>query len=256
MYRIFVLSVSLEARYKTLDLEQSSDETAREVPRLVSDMAEQPEPVQEALTKWMRDRGCGLADVPVILATEAYIRELVGELERVFYREKSGIIVAEGNFRWLLERLADKYETETGLADHLHVEMFTQLPDVLRRARTVRPLVLSQAVSGGLDHRYKEAVRSYLSGHAIACCVLCRAVVEAALKETFGDKRLSDLIERSSKVLPGHVVESCRQVKSLGDKAVHKENVLSLDEAYQALTATRQVLNSVFVQPLGDQSPA
>src|SRR5206468_1172548 len=105
-----------------------------------------------------------------------------------------GIMVAEGaGFQWLLEWLADKYETETGLADHLHVEMFTQLPGVLRRAKRVRPLVLAHAVPVGLARRYKEAVRAYLSGYAIACCVLCRAVVEAALKETL-ERLLSEQI--------------------------------------------------------------
>lgn len=229
-------------------------------------MDEQPEPVQEALSKWMRDRDCQLSDVPVILATEAYIAELAGKLERAFYREKPGIIVAEGGFGWLVERLADKYETETGLADHLHVEMFTQLPGMIRRARKVRPLVLGQSVPVGLGRRYKEAVRSYLSGYATACCVLCRAVVEATLKETLERilkeqinldyVTLSDLITRAGKVLPADVVNSCWQIKSLGDKAAHRETALGLDEAHQALTAAQHVLKSVFIHPIARPSTA
>jgi len=62
---------------------------------------------------------------------------------------------------------------------------------------------------------------------------------------------LSDLIDRSSRVLPEQVVRSCRQVKSLGDNAVHREDMLTLDEAYQALIAAQQVLKSVFVEPTG-----
>jgi len=266
MYRMYFLMKFLEALNEALGLEQSSDEAVRETARLSSDMDEQPEPVQEALSKWMRDRDCQLSDVPVVLATESYIAELAGELERTFYREKPGIIVAEGGFGRLVERLADQYQTDTALEDHLHVEMFTQLPGVIRRARKVRPLVLGQGVPVGLARRYKEAVRSYLAGYAIACCVLCRAVVEAALKDTLERLlkeqinldyvTLSDLIERSSKVLPDHVIKSCRQIKSLGDKAVHRETGLSLDEAHQALMAAQQVLKSVFVEPIGGPSTA
>src|SRR5207244_2468499 len=101
-------------------------------------------------------------------------------------------------------------------ADHLHVEMFTQLPGMVKRARRVRPLVLGQAVPSGMARRYKEAVRAYLSGYATACCVLCRAVVEAALKEALerlsgehidlDDVALSELINRASKVLPSDTV--------------------------------------------------
>jgi HEPN domain-containing protein len=267
MYRIYVLEAFLEALYKALGGARSPDDPSRETTRLLSDIEEQPEVVREALTRWVRAKDCRLDDVPVILAAEAHAVELATELERAFYREKPGIMVAEGaGFRWLLDRLADKYETETGLADHLHVEMFTQLPGAVRRARKVRPLVLAQAVPVGLGRRYKEAVRAYLSGYAIACCVLCRAVVEAALKETLERVlseqinldfvTLSDLIGRATKVLPNDVVCACRHIKSLGDKAAHQDAVLNLDEAYQALTAAQQVLKSVFTHPIGRPSRA
>ena len=119
MYRIFCLNLFLEAVYSALDLDESSDLAARERPRLVGDLAEQPDEVQEAVTKWMRDQGCERRDVPIVLAAETYVSDLAQELRRTFYREKAGIIVAEGGFRLLLERLADDYETEPSLADHL-----------------------------------------------------------------------------------------------------------------------------------------
>jgi hypothetical protein len=217
--------------------------------------------VQDALTRWANAKNCRLEDVPVILAAEAYVAELATELERVFYREKPGIMVAEGaGFQRLLDRLTEKYETESGLADHIHVEMFTQLPGMLRRARRVRPLVVGDAVPVGLGRRYKEAGKAYLSGYSVACCVLCRAVAEAALKETverlLGERinldyvTLSDLIMRSARVLPDDVVSACRQIKSLGDSAAHRDTVLTADEAHQALTAVQHVLKSVFARPI------
>lgn len=256
MYRIYVLEAFLKALYKALGCARSGDDPIRKTARLKSDIEDEPEVVQEALRRWTRANNCPLEDVPVILAAEAHSVELAGDLERAFYREKPAIMVAEGNFKWLIEKLADAYETEAGLSDHLHVEMITQLPGMVRRARKVRPLVLGQAVPSGLGRRYKEAVRAYLSGYAIACCVLCRAVVEAALKETLERLlneeinldyiTLSDLIGRASKILPPDIVHACRQIKSLGDKAAHRDTLLNLDEAFQALTATRQVLKSAF----------
>lgn len=127
-------------------------------------------------------------------------------------------------------------------------------------ARTVMTLgtILVSAGLFALAHVRSEA--AYLSGYSIACCVLCRAVVEAALKETveriLGERinlhyvTLSDLIMRSAKLLPDDVVNACRQIKSLGDKAAHRDTVLTADEAYQALTAVQHVLKSVFARPI------
>jgi hypothetical protein len=257
IYRIFVLELFLETLCKALNGGRLKDDPIRETARLTSDIDEAPEEVREALAKWARAKNCSLDEVPVILAAEAHAIELGTELERVCYREKPGIMVAEGaDWKRLLEQLAERSETEHGLADHLHVEMFTQLPGMVKRARRVRPLVLGQAVPSGMGRRYKEAVKAYVSGYAIACCVLCRAVAEAALKQALERRlpeqinldyvTLSELIDRAGRVLSSDIVVACRQVKTLGDKAAHRETLLNLDEAHQALTATRQVLKSVF----------
>jgi hypothetical protein len=259
MYDVYVLAAFLQTLNRMVGDEHSSEEAVRESLRLTGAIEDHPEPVRDALMKWMREKQCQLEDVPAILAAEAYLVERVTELEGSFYREKPRIMVAEGaGFQWLLERLADKYETETGLADHLHVEMFTQLPEILRRARKVRPLVLGQEVPPGLGRRYREAVQSYLSGHAIACCVLYRAVVETALKEaleqrtgervSFDYRTLGPLIDDSEKLrlLPAEIVKRCREIKRLGDDGAHGDSALTLDEAHQALAAAQQVLKSVF----------
>ena len=268
MFDVYALAAFLQMLNKMLGDEHSSEEAVRESVRLTGAIEDHPEPVRDALTKWMREKQCQLEDVPVILAAEAYLVERVTELERSFYREKPRIMVAEGaGFQWLLERLADKYETETGLADHLHVEMFTQLPEILQRARKVRPLVLGQEVPPGLGRRYREAVKSYLSGHAIACCALCRAVVETALKEalerrtgervSFDYRTLGPLIDDSEKVrlLPGDIIKRCREIKRLGDNATHGDTALTLDEAHEALAAVQQVLKSIFGGTTGAARP-
>lgn len=257
MYQIFVLNVFLEAVNKAVGLDDS-DEQRRSDVRLLGDIEGHPEEVQQAVSRWMREHDCPLSDVPIILAAEAYISQLAGELERSFYRDKAGIIVAEGNFRWLLERLTVDYHDETRLTDHLHVELFTQLPGMVRRARRVRPLILEREVPLGLDRRYHEAVKSYLSGHAIACCVLCRAVVETALKDaleqrtgqrvSLDHRTLGPLIDDAERLrlLPPEILKHCRSVKQSGDAAAHRDLPLTLDEAFQALVASQRVLQAAF----------
>lgn len=258
MYQIYVLNVFLEAINKAVGLDSSPDDQRRSNVRLSGDIEGYPEEVQQAVSKWIREHDCPPSEVPIILATEAHIAHLAGELERSFYRDKAGIIVAEGNFRWLLERLTHDYHNETRLTDHLHVELFTQLPGMVRRARRVRPLILEREVSLALDRRYHEAVKSYLSGHAIACCVLCRAVVETALKDALerrtGERvsldyrTLGPLIDDAERLrlFPPEILKQCRSVKRFGDTAAHNDKPLTLDEAYQTLVASQQVLRAAF----------
>ncbi len=268
MYDVYVLASFLQTLNKMVGDEHSSDETVRESLRLTGAMEDHPEPVQDALMKWMREKQCPLEDVPAILAAEAYLIERVGELEQSFYREKPRIMVAGGRgFQWLLERLAEKYETQEGLADYLHVEMFTRLPEILQRARRVRPLVLGQEVPPGLGRRYREAVESYLSGHAIACCVLLRAVVETALKDalerhtgervSFDYRTLGPLIDNSERLrlFPAEIVTRCREIKRLGDNAAHGDTALALNEAHDALAATKQILKYIFQDTIGSARP-
>jgi hypothetical protein len=267
MYDVYVLAAFLQMLNKMVGDEHSSAEAVRESLRLTDAMEGHPEPVRDALMKWMREKQCPLEDVPAILAAEAYLIERVGDLEQSFYREKPRIMVAEGAGERLLERLVEKYETQEGLADYLHVEMFTQLPEALRRAKRVRPLVLGQEVPPGLSRRYREAVDSYLSGHAIACCVLLRAVVETALKDalerhtrervSFEHRTLGPLIDNSERLrlFPAEIVKRCREIKRLGDSAAHGDWDPALNDALEALAATQQILKCVFQDPIGSPRP-
>ena len=68
MYEVYVLAVFLETLNKMVDDEHSSEEAVRESLRLTSAIEDQPEPVRDALMKWMHERQCRLEDVPAILA--------------------------------------------------------------------------------------------------------------------------------------------------------------------------------------------
>jgi len=75
MYDVYVLAALLQMLNKMVGDDHSSDETVRESLRLTGAMEDHPEPVQDALMKWMRDKQCPLEDVPAILAAEAYLIE-------------------------------------------------------------------------------------------------------------------------------------------------------------------------------------
>jgi hypothetical protein len=101
----------------------------------------------------------------------------------------------------------------------------------------------------------------------MACCVLCRAVVETALKEalerhtgqrvSFDYRTLGPLIDDAERlrVLSSGILKECRTVKELGDAAAHDERPLTLDEAHIALMAAQKVLKSVFVTPRPPGTP-
>lgn len=258
LYHMYLLGADLRVLYEIVERQGCPAEDLRPSGALEDNDAL----TQEALRRWMREYGVQVAEVPIIRALLSYVVELSAELERTIYREKEGIIAAGGkNFQWLLDRLAGKYDTSDGLADYLQVELFTQLPEILKRAKRIGPLVVGDEVPEGLRRRYRECVRSYLFRNPIACCALCRAVVEMALKETwerrFPEKlnpdrfTFGELIDSLAKlrILPDDIVQLCREVKEHGDKAVHGDAILQSDHAYRLLAATQQVLRLLFAHP-------
>ncbi len=257
LYRIWKLGDFLRLLNEIADREGFPVEEVH----LGSELEHHDPDVQEALRSWAREKGCPIDEVPVILATETLYARLAAELQRLFFREKEGIIVAEGkNWQSLLERLTEKYNTPEHLADYLHIELTTQLPEILKRARRVRPLVLAAEVPETLRRRYREAVRSFLFRCFFACCALCRPVMEEALKETWERRfpgqanpdrfTFAELIDSIVKVQLLHVeiTKLCRDVKERGDRAVHGEAILQSDDAYRSLDATQQILRCLFAE--------
>ena len=74
---------------------------------------------------------------------------------------------------------------------------------------------------------------------------------------SFDYRTLGPLIDDSEKfrLFPADIVKRCREIKRLGDNAAHGEGALALNEAYEALAATQQVLRCVFQGTTGVARP-
>lgn len=87
--------------------------------------------------------------------------------------------------------------SESEIADALDAafaeEVLGKLPKIVERAATLEELNL-KGIPKGIQQYFEEAHRCYLYGFHVACAVLCRAILESALKATTDPK---GAIERS-----------------------------------------------------------
>lgn len=201
----------------------------------------------------------GLDDVPLLAALEAAIIDSTNDVQRVLFREKENVLVAgTEDAASLVRQLAERWRGQDDVADLVHIDMFTQLPDVIARVEKVRPLILAGEVPEGPERRYREAVRSYTHGNPIACCVLCRAVIERALIDAwtmwFSDRaRLEEMalkdrisIWERRRVLPPEALALLQAIKRAGDRAVHDAVLVKPEEALKVLHDTQAALQTLF----------
>ncbi len=200
----------------------------------------------------MQKHGGPVEEVPILAAIEEYLVVVGDGIRDRLYQGKTDVLVDNAaSYRQFLERLRALFEEPDSLADYLEVEVYTQFPELLKRAKRLRPLVIGRTIPDGLRRRYREASKSYLFGNRIACCALCRTILELALKEAW-ERRLPGmanpdrftLAELWQKLpgLPEDVFPLCRTIKENGDRAVHGDAVLSSEQAYESLIATQRVL--------------
>ncbi len=185
---------------------------------------------------------------------------MAAEVQRIAFKGKQEILVdtdqtSRDFLDKVIQRAIEKPET---LADHLEADIYSQLPEMLKRVTRVRPLTIGKMIPERLARRYREAVRSYVSGNPIACCALCRAVLEVTLKEEWGRRfpgrlntdsiRLAEMIDKwdGTQRLSEDLLALCRKIKDNGNNAVHGDALLKSNEALESLAATQQVLKNLF----------
>ena len=219
-------------------------------------LEDHPAPVQSAILAWIQDHGGSGEDVPILLAIEQYIVTVGDEIQRKFYQGKTDIVVDDAaTYREFLEKLVSLFEESESLADYLEVELYSQLPEILKRAKRVRPVVISRVVPDGLRRRYQEATRSYILRNPISCCALCRAILELGLKAEWErclpgkinpDRFTLTELWQKLPGLPPELPGFCRTVKENGDKTVHGDGRLTPDQAYESLLATQKILHVLY----------
>ncbi len=130
-------------------------------------------------------------------------------------------------------------------------------------ASRLQKLELQRIPKPNVQRYFEEAHRCYLYGFKVACAVLCRAILESALKETVdpngelgpterGESHILKMIRKASfyERLPDPLPEWAEVVKKAGDRAVH--DVEAFKREYPATTLedilfkARKVVESLY----------
>jgi Domain of unknown function (DUF4145) len=157
-----------------------------------------------------------------------------------------------------IQRALDAQENEL-LRTAFALELLEMIEPAVTRATELRECVVAAACSEEADRYLDEATRCYFFGLFTACAVMCRSVLEEAIKQKLppGLARLVRSRYRNAATLGNllHEVNNnlqltgidprflrlANQVNDTGKKAVH-QGLLSLDEARRCLQSAREAL--------------
>jgi hypothetical protein len=158
------------------------------------------------------------------------------------------------------------------LDQHYAEKIIDKLESVVSRASRLQRLELKGIPKRSVQIYFEEAHRCYLYGFNLACAVMCRAILESALKaryepeeETTARKPSKELppnkrkyspilkwLDRAQeeKILDGSRVEAGENIKDAGDWAVHRPDEFEAnwggdDELEQLVDDTRKVVEDL-----------
>jgi hypothetical protein len=141
-------------------------------------------------------------------------------------------------------------------------EMLGKLEKVIARAYRLQKLDLNRIPRRDVQTYFEEAHRCYLYGFNVACAIMCRAILESALKETVdpkeelrpkerGESHMVNMINKAE--LPDPLPEWANEIKKAGDWAIH--NLEAFDKNYppqqleSILCKARKVVESLYAAP-------
>jgi hypothetical protein len=149
---------------------------------------------------------------------------------------------------------------------HYSSELVGKLDKIVERATLLNPhdVDASQIHSPNTRAYFHEAHRCYLYGFNAACAVMCRAILESALKERVdpdhmiemylpkGQSLFRVLLEKSG--LERALKDGAEQVKKDGDYAAHnylkfQKECQGQGKLYENLVITRSTLAALYPQP-------
>ena len=244
---------------------------------------EQPAPLTgadwEFLTKvsdaTRRYAGDVLSQERVSLRGTSNIEDLFRQLDDLAARERSEFATAAVHaYREMLMgartqrtfRVLSKGQIDA-VDQHYAEEILDKLEKVVSRASRLQRLELKEIPKRSLQIYFEEAHRCYLYGFKVASVVMCRAILESALKETIdpkgelrpkerGESHILKMINKAK--IYGRLSDPLPQwaaaVKEAGDSAVH--DVEAFERHYPAgrlediLCKARKVVESLYGPPV------
>ncbi len=132
-------------------------------------------------------------------------------------------------------------------------ELVNLIPEVVLKASTLQDLEIQRVPRPTVLRYFDEAHKCYFFGLNRACVTLCRAMLEAALKELLGSNNLpNELLDlaRERAILDGERVNAAQRVFSAGNSAVHREDFFnqrySDSDVEDILLHTRKILEDLY----------
>ena len=125
------------------------------------------------------------------------------------------------------------------------------------RREKIGLLFITKTTTKIIDRLYEQAVNCYIDGNFDACCIMCRAIVERALKEICKEKlkrrddfekyTLHDLIEfcRKFNLTEGQTLKLAENIRKQGKDSIHSEVLADEENAITSLRETQAFLRDV-----------
>jgi hypothetical protein len=104
-------------------------------------------------------------------------------------------------------------------------ELVHMIPRAVAKASLLQRLEIEQIPYAAVQRYFTEAHRCYLLGLNTACVAVCRAILEAALKDKLGPQNsFDDLLDESEGILDAERLLWANRVRSAGNLALHNQD--------------------------------
>lgn len=140
------------------------------------------------------------------------------------------------------------------LDEYFTVQLLASVAGVVRRWKTLGPLLVVSLPSARVNAYMREATTCYLHGLFNAAAVLARAVLEFALKEKVGELGGAIPAESGMRFINGAIsalgfpralAVKARHVWSIGGTAIHEASITEAD-TFRQVRETAEVLSHLY----------
>lgn len=144
-----------------------------------------------------------------------------------------------------LESNADPRAVSVAIVTHYAEEISNLFPKLIRRAERLRIVPIEDKATPVVQRYIEEASKCYVYGRFIACLIICRSVIEFALRDQLysrGQKRALDAMRNQRNDSLWNLIEYARLV-------FPKDLIPTLDDADEVRRAARDAVHLAEPKP-------